>query len=91
MAITKIQAGALPAGVVTVDAIADTSITHAKLHTDMDLSAKTVVLPTLSQTITATAFVGDGSSLTGLPAGYTNSDVAAYLSANVIVGTVGTS
>ena len=48
MAITKIQAGALPAGVVTVDAIADTSITHAKLHTDMDLSAKTVVLPTLS-------------------------------------------
>jgi mucin-19 len=84
MAITKIQAGALPAGVVTVDAIADTSITHAKLHTDMDLSAKTVVLPTLSQTITATAFVGDGSSLTGLPAGYTNSDVAAYLLSNGI-------
>ena len=48
MAITKIQAGALPAGVVTVDAIADTSITHAKLHTDMDLSAKTVTLPTLT-------------------------------------------
>jgi len=48
MAITKIQAGALPAGVVTVDAIADTSITHAKLHTTMDLSGKTVTLPTIS-------------------------------------------
>lgn len=30
-------------------------------------------------TVTATAFSGDGSSLTGLPAGYTNADVDAHL------------
>ena len=29
--------------------------------------------------ITATSFIGDGSQLTGLPAGYTDSDVASYL------------
>jgi hypothetical protein len=48
MAITKIQAGALPADVITTAAIDDASITHAKLHTTMDLSSKTVTLPTLS-------------------------------------------
>ena len=48
MAITKIQAGALPANVITTAAIDDASVTHAKLHTDMDLSSKTVTLPTLS-------------------------------------------
>jgi hypothetical protein len=30
-------------------------------------------------TVTATAFAGDGSALTGLPAGYTNSDVDTHL------------
>ena len=48
MAITKIQSGALPADVITTAAIDDASVTHAKLHTDMDLSSKTVTLPTLS-------------------------------------------
>ena len=48
MAITKIQSGAFPADVITSSAIDDLSVTHAKLHTTMDLSSKTVTLPTLS-------------------------------------------
>ena len=60
MAITKIQAGALPADVITTAAIDDASITHAKLHTDMDLSSKTVTLPTLS-TLNTTGNVGIGT------------------------------
>lgn len=61
MAITKIQAGALPADVITTAAIDDASITHAKLHTTMDLSSKTVTLPTLS-TLNTTGNVGIGTS-----------------------------
>ena len=61
MAITKIQAGALPADVITTAAIDDASITHAKLHTTMDLSSKTVTLPTLS-TLNTTGSVGIGTS-----------------------------
>jgi hypothetical protein len=60
MAITKIQAGALPADVITTAAIDDASITHAKLHTTMDLSSKTVTLPTLS-TLNTTGNVGIGT------------------------------
>jgi hypothetical protein len=61
MAITKIQAGALPADVITTAAIDDASITHAKLHTTMDLSSKTVTLPTLS-TLNTTGSVGIGTT-----------------------------
>jgi len=46
MAITKIQSGALPADVINTAAIDDASITHAKLHTDMDLTGKTVQVAT---------------------------------------------
>ena len=42
MATTKIQTGGVTAQ----------SITHDKLHTDMNLSTKTVVLPTMSSDIT---------------------------------------
>ena len=61
MAITKIQAGALPADVITTAAIDDASVTHAKLHTTMDLSSKTVTLPRLS-TLNTTGNVGIGTS-----------------------------
>ena len=61
MAITKIQSGALPADVITTAAIDDASVTHAKLHTTMDLSSKTVTLPTLS-TLNITGNVGIGTS-----------------------------
>ena len=52
MATTKIQSGAFPADVITSSAIDDLSVTHAKLHTTMDLSSKTVTLPTLNQSLT---------------------------------------
>ena len=42
MATTKIQSGAFPADVITTAAIDDASVTHAKLHTDMNLSSKTL-------------------------------------------------
>jgi hypothetical protein len=63
MAITKIQAGALPADVITTAAIDDASITHAKLHTTMDLSGKTVTLPSLSQTIVNSSHIQMGGNL----------------------------
>ena len=66
MAITKIQAGALPADVITTAAIDDASITHAKLHTTMDLSGKTVTLPTLS-TLNTSGNVGIGTSSPNSP------------------------
>lgn len=78
---------------VHTDKIADNNVTHEKLHTDMDLSGKTVTLPTLSQTVTATAFVGDGSGLTGLPTtlsdlGIANhDDITVDGSGNVGIGT----
>jgi len=51
MSITKIQTGGIPA----------LAVTHDKLHTDMDLSTKTVTLPTLS-TLNTTGNVGIGTS-----------------------------
>ena len=63
MAITKIQAGALPADVITTAAIDDASITHAKLHTTMALSSKTVTLPSLSQTIVNSSHIQMGGNL----------------------------
>jgi len=58
MALTKITSNAFAASAVDSDAvgantittakIADNNVTHAKLHTDMDLSSKTVTLPTIS-------------------------------------------
>ena len=64
MAITKIQKNAFPTSIdlssvdLTIGAneiitanIADANVTHAKLHTDMDLTSKTVVLPKLNQAL----------------------------------------
>ena len=68
MAITKIQSNAFPTSIdlsnvdLTIGAneivtanIADLNITHAKLHTAMDLSGKTVTLPALSQAVSITS------------------------------------
>ena len=46
-------------GQVVSSQISDLNVTHAKLHTDMDLSSKTVTLPTLS-TLNTTGNVGIG-------------------------------
>ena len=43
-----IDASEIGTGAITTDKIADTTITHAKLHTTMDLSGKTVTLPTIN-------------------------------------------
>ncbi len=59
MATTKIQSGAFPADVINTASIDDLAITHAKLHTTMDLSSKTVTLPTLSA-LNTTGNVGIG-------------------------------
>ena len=74
MAITKIQSNAFPASIdlsnvdLTIGAgeivtanIANLAVTHAKLHTDMDLSGKTVTLPTLSS-LNISGNVGIGTS-----------------------------
>ena len=64
MAITKIQSNAFPTSIdlsnidLTIGAneivtanIADSNVTHAKLHTDMDLTSKTVALPAIAHTV----------------------------------------
>ena len=51
-------------GQVVSSQISDLNVTHAKLHTTMDLSSKTVTLPTLS-TLNITGNVGIGTSSPG--------------------------
>ena len=41
-------------GAIHTDKVSDLAVTHAKLHTDMDLSGKTVTLPSLNQALTPT-------------------------------------
>ena len=53
MATTRIQSGGVTA----------LSITHDKLHTDMNLSTKTVVLPSLSQTLVNSSHLQLGGNL----------------------------
>jgi len=63
--------------------IADQAVTHAKLHTTMDLSSKTVTLPTLS-TLNTTGNVGIGATSLGAGRGLTVANGAvAVTSANL--------
>jgi|SaaInl85LU_5_DNA_1037374.scaffolds.fasta_scaffold02684_9 hypothetical protein len=59
MPITKIQTSGIP----------DLAVTHDKLHTDMDLSTKTVTLPALSQSLTIDRASSNGTPVVDL---YTN-------------------
>jgi len=81
MATTKIQSGAFPADVVTTAAIDDLGVTHAKLHTTMDLSSKTVTLPTLS-TLTTTGNVGIGNDSPSAPLHIKKSISSTYTGGN---------
>ena len=68
MATTRIQSGGVTAQ----------SITHDKLHTDMNLSTKTVVLPSLSQTLVNSSHLQLGGNLdvVGQIGAYDNSGTA---------------
>ena len=48
----------IAANAITVSEIQDNAVTHAKLHTDMDLSGKTVTLPSLTNLGIGTASPG---------------------------------
>ena len=90
MAITKIQSNAFPTSIdlsnidLTIGAneivtanIADNNVTHAKLHTDMDLTSKTVTLPSIAsltvsghsstQTLSASSYITVGSLVVNDP------------------------
>ena len=51
---------------ITTDKIADLGVTHAKLHSTMDLSSKTVTLPTLAN-LNTTGNVGIGTTSPSSP------------------------
>ena len=67
-----IAAEDIAANAISVAEIQDGAVTHAKLHTDMDLTGKTVALPTLSNltasSIAATVSIenNDGDNVTFL-------------------------
>ena len=67
MAVGQIISRAIAQGAVTSDDIGALEITHAKLHTDMDLSSKTVTMPAIIRgpaTLTIDpAAVGDNTGL----------------------------
>jgi len=67
--------------VITTAAIDDASITHAKLHTTMDLSSKTVTLPTLS-TLNTTGNVGIGNDSPSAPLHIKKSISSTYTGGN---------
>ena len=67
MAVGQIISRAIAQGAVTTDDVGSLAITHAKLHTDMDLSSKTVTMPAVIRgpaTLTIDpAAVGDNTGL----------------------------
>ena len=93
-------------GTWTVVSATTTTVTFASILNEGSGSFTNIPFPTISKfnateitptaitttgNITASYFIGNGSQLTGLPAGYANSDVANYLAsnANVVITTTG--
>ena len=73
-------------GQVVSSQISDLSVTHAKLHTTMDLSSKTVTLPTLSTlNITGNVGIGETSPLGKLHVKTADSGATADVSADELV------
>ena len=70
-------------GQLVSDQLTDLAVTHAKLHTTMDLSSKTVTLPTLS-TLNTTGNVGIGTS-----SSVTNSTLNVNGGINITTGIIG--
>ena len=71
-----IDASEIATGAITTDKIADTTITHAKLHTTMDLSGKTVTLPTINA-LDVTNNINVGGTVDGVDIQTLNTAVAA--------------
>ena len=86
----KIVSGAVTADIpsqgITTDKIADLGITHAKLHTSMDLSGKTVTLPSGSVTHANLHSTMDLSSKTVTLPSLSNLSVTNYISTPYVVG-----
>ena len=73
-----IDASEIATGAITTDKIADTTITHAKLHTTMDLSGKTVTLPTINA-LDVTNNINVGGTVDGVDIQTLNTAVIAKL------------
>ena len=71
---------------ITTDKIADLGITHAKLHTSMDLSGKTVTLPSASVTHANLHNTMDLSSKTVTLPSLSDLTVTNYISTPYVVG-----
>jgi len=70
---------------ISTTEIADLAVTHAKLHGTMDLSSKTVTLPTLS-TLNTTGSVGIGTSSPATQASVQNSSTSLGLEIDTTSG-----
>ena len=71
----KIQSSATGDDMIKANSGADVALYH---NNALKLATTSIGI-NVTGTVTATSFSGDGSALTGLPAGYTNSDVDTHL------------
>jgi hypothetical protein len=76
--LTNVATARTNLGLGTAALTASTDYATAAQGTKADSAVQPNDSPTFG-TVTATSFSGDGSALTGLPAGYTNSDLDAHL------------
>lgn len=82
----SISSGDFASGAVTANSILDGDITHSKLSSSLDLSSKSIVMPTIDrlsitggkQTLTTVASADEGTQTCHLPYGGSNQTVIFY-------------